>query len=804
MTVHNDDLVLTYAEPATHWEEALPVGNGRLGAMVHGGYDTERISLNEDTFWSGPGDLAQPEIPPGLLDEARQLIGDGQYAAAGQTLRATQGADAEAYQPIGNVEITFSGGSESDSGYRRTLDLRDGIAGVRRSAGRILHQEVLASVAYQIVAVKITTDQPADLELRWTTPQPRASVRADGADGLALMLAAPRHVVPWPRTDGVQPNDDDRTSMRAAALLRVSAEGADSSVTVERRGDDCVVVVRSATALTVYVAIRTGFERWDAQPDRTAKECLERCATDVAEAQAAGWETVRAAHVAEHRSVMDRVRLTLLPIGPSSGLSTGQRLVHRSAGESDEQVPVLAFAFGRYLLAASSRPGTQPATLQGIWNSQVCPPWNCQYTTNINLEMNYWPAETTALADCHEPLLRMISELAQAGRATARTIYGARGWTCHHNTDLWRITVPVGAGLGDPMWSHWPMGGAWLTLHLAERWRFGRDRQFLSGALPIAVDAARFVLDLLVQNGDGQLTTSPSTSPENQFQTEAGPASVVAGSAMDLTLARELFGFVLEAVANLRATGIPIAAEDKATIEEIRKTLPRLAPLRVGDDGRILEWSADLPELDPHHRHVSHLAGLYPGSCLTGDPSLMAAARRSLERRGDDGTGWSIAWKVGLWARLGDGAAAHRLLGTYLTPVTPGKDGFSGGGIYASMLCAHPPFQIDGNFGVTAAIAEMLVQSHQVDDGVPVIELLPALPPAWYSGQVCGLRARGAVTVDNLTWEDGVITTAEVRATAATTVELRWRGRDGTLRRRRLSLAPGELAPLVPRPGGLR
>jgi Glycosyl hydrolase family 95 catalytic domain/Glycosyl hydrolase family 65, N-terminal domain/Glycoside hydrolase family 95, C-terminal domain len=789
-------LILTYAEPASAWEEALPVGNGRLGAMLHGGHVTERIGLNEDTFWSGPGNVAQPVVAPGLLDDVRRLVRDGRYAAAGQALRATQGADAEAYQPIGDLEITFGAGVEPGQGYRRTLDLRDGIAAVQRlGVGRRLRQEVLASVAYQIVAVRLVADEPGglDVELRWTTPQPRATVRADAADGLALLLAAPRHVVPWPRRDGVLPDDDEQRSMRAAALLRASAEGAGSSVTVEQRTDGPVVVVRSASAATVYVAIRTGFEAWDVASTRTAQECLAQCALDVAAAQTAGWGEVRAAHVADHRAVMDRVRFTLDGPSPGDELDTGERLARRAAGEPDEQLPVLAFAFGRYLLAASSRPGTQPATLQGIWNSHVSPPWNCQYTTNINVEMNYWPAETTDLADCHEPLLRLIAELARAGRKTAQAIYGARGWTCHHNSDLWRITVPVGLGHGDPMWSQWPMAGAWLALHLAEHWRFGRDRRFLTAtALPIAVDAARFVLDLLVEDADGRLVTSPSTSPENQFLTGEGPASVVAGSAMDLTLARELFTFILEAAADLRAAGEQIESGDQAGIAEVRATLPRLAPLRVGDDGRILEWSAELPEVDPHHRHVSHLVGLYPGASLTADQRLLAAARRSLQRRGDDGTGWSIAWKVGLWARLGDGTAGHRLLGVYMTPVTPVEGRFTGGGVYRSMLCAHPPFQIDGNFGVTAAIAEMLVQSHLTDDGVPVIELLPALPPAWRSGQVCGLRARGAVTVDSLTWNNGVVTSAKLRATADTTIQVRWRDGDGA-RQRRQALARGEL-----------
>jgi len=467
------------------------------------------------------------------------------------------------------------------------------------------------------------------------------------------------------------------------------------------------------------------------------------------------------------------------------------RLARRAAGRADEQLPVLAFAFGRYLLAAASRPGTQAATLQGIWNDEVAPPWNCEYTVNINTEMNYWPAETTALPECHEPLLDLIRDLSRAGKTVARRIYGARGWTCHHNTDLWRIGVPVGAGHGDPMWAQWPTAGAWLATHLAERWRFGRDIGFLGATgFPVALDAARFVLDLLVEDGDGTLVASPSTSPENQFGTPDGPASVDQGCAMDRTLARELFEFVLEAEQVLRDTGRAFAEADEVALAEVRAALPRLAPLRIGSRGQILEWSAERAEVEPHHRHLSHLVGLYPGRTIAADPRLREPARRSLEERGDAGTGWSIAWKIGLWARLGDGDAAHRLLGMYLTPVARNSD--AGGGVYNSLLCAHPPFQIDGNFGVTAAIAEMLMQSHETSDGAPVLELLPALPSQWPDGEVRGLRARGAVTLDRLAWADGAVTSASFTAQAATDVEIRWRGADGERRSRRVSLATGQ------------
>ena len=791
-------LELFYDSPAGLWAEGLPVGNGRLGAMVRGTYPVDRIGLNEDTFWSGPGVTAVPEVPAGLVERARAHVRAGEHRAAGETLRATQGADAEALQPVGDLEIEWLSPFGEQTHYRRTLNLRDGVARVERADHEVLERyDVLASTRYQVVAVRLETDAPEGLavNLRWTTPQLRSWTRIDAPDAIALLLAAPRHVVPGPRTDGVLSEDDDAKSIRAAALLRVEVEGDESSLGTEDGFQGPFIAVRRAAAATAYVAIRTGFEGWDTAPVRDAEECLVHAASDVAAARAAGWDKLRREHVAEHRSLMDRVTLTLgagsTADASDDGLAsfpTDVRLARRASGRTDEQLAVLAFAYGRYLLAAASRPGTQAATLQGIWNAEVAPPWNCEYTVNINTEMNYWPAETTALPECHEPLIDLIRDLSRAGKTVARRIYGARGWTCHHNTDLWRIGVPVGAGQGDPMWAQWPMAGAWLATHLAERWRFGRDVAFLaSTGFPLGLDAARFLLDLLVEDGDGALVVSPSTSPENRFAGPDGPASVDQGCAMDRTLARELFEFVLEAEQALRAAGRSLADADEAALGEVRAALPRLAPLLIGSSGRILEWSADRAEVEPHHRHVSHLLGLYPGYTVAADPRLREAARRSLEGRGDAGTGWSIAWKIGLWARLGDGDAAHRLLGTYLTPVR--GDGGEGGGVYGSLLCAHPPFQIDGNFGVTAAIAEMLMQSHETSDGAPVVELLPALPSQWPDGEVRGLRARGAVTLDRLAWADGAVASATLTARTATVVEIRWRCADGGRRSRRIALA---------------
>ena len=804
VTLNRDDMLeLCYHRPAAIWAEALAVGNGRLGAMIHGTRPVERINLNEDTFWSGPADRSVPEVSSELIAEVREHVREGRHVAAGEALRTTQGADAEALQPVGDLLIEFVDSTQVS--YRRSLDLRDGVASVEcGEEGRRIRQQVLASEQHDVIAVHVETDDPDGLQvnLSLATPQHRAQLRAEDGDpeggvSLALLLAAPRHIVPWPRTDGVIDEDDDLQSIRAAAVLTLDADGGEQ-VRIERQGEPCIAV-RGARALTAYVAIRTGFSGWDVAPTRDSEQCLGAALEDAQGARAEGWEKIRAAHVEEHRALMDRVILDLP--GEAPDLPTDERLARRAAGESDEQLSVLAFAFGRYLLLASSRPGTQAATLQGIWNAELTPPWNCEYTVNINAEMNYWPAETTALPECHEPMLRLVADLSEAGRPVAQRIYGARGWTCHHNTDLWRLAGPVGGGQGDPMWSQWPMAGAWLCTHLAERWRFGRDLAFLAAmAMPVALDAARFVLDLLVEDGTGHLVTSPSTSPENQFATPDGPASVDQGCAMDLTLARELFGFVLEGAEEVLTIGVPLTEQDTATIAEVRAALERLAPLRVGSRGQLLEWSAEREEVDPHHRHVSHLVGLFPGSAVAVDPVLREAARRSLQERGDAGTGWSLAWKVALWARLGDGDAAHRLLDRYLHPILGESEGAafsSGGGVYRSLLCAHPPFQIDGNFGVTAAIAELLVQSHAVEGGLPVIELLPALPSQWPDGRVTGLRARGAVTVAELSWSQGVPTAIVLEAQTGTRVTLRWRDAAGEPETRLLELAAGERAAVL-------
>ncbi|WP_052397428.1 glycosyl hydrolase family 95 catalytic domain-containing protein [Streptomyces sp. NRRL F-5123] len=796
-----------YDRPAARWVDGLPVGNGRLGAMIWGPLHDQRLSLNEDTFWSGPPPAGHPAVPAGLLDDVRADLRAGRHTAAGERLKAAQGRGAEAYQPVGDLvlRVARQGGGGSGAFRFRELDLGLGVA---RHVADGVEQTVFADAATGLLVIGLhAPGGRLTAELSWRTPQLRHDVRAVDGCGLALLLHAPSHVGDDADHRPVVEHGDG--GMAAAALAHVYCHPGEGDAGDGDPGDDAAdgggpvagaavgggtvggaavgggpvagaavgggtvevadgsLRVRDAARCTILVDVRTGFTAWNRAPRTDPEECLARAAEAVALAR--GRADLLPAHAAAHAAVMGRVRLRL-GAGRGGAEPLDVRLRASQAGPRDEQLAAVLFDFGRYLLLASSRPGTQAAHLQGLWNDSVTPPWHCDYTVNINTQMNYWPAESTALPECHGPLLDLVADLADAGRGVARELYGADGWTCHHNTDLWRATWPVGEGNDDPVWSSWPLGGAWLSLHLAEHWRYGRDRRFLRDrAWPAAAEAARFLLGLLHEDPDdpaGHLITAPATSPENRFATPDGPASVDRSTTMDLTLARELFGFLAESAAEAGP------AADPELVAAVTAALRRLRPPGVGSRGELLEWHTEHPETEPHHRHVSHLVGLHPGRTLT-DPRLRAAARRSLELRGDEGTGWSTAWKTALWARLGDGAAAHRLLGVMLRPVEAESDG---GGVYPSLLCAHPPFQIDGNFGATAAIAEMLVQSRGSE-----LLLLPAVPPAWPDGTVSGLRAHGAVTVERLAWAGGALSAATLRAARDTTLTVRWPGAHRTL-----------------------
>lgn len=742
-----DPLTLHYANPAGEWIHGFPLGNGKLGAMVYGGELEERLTLNDDTLWSGqPNRTVRPETRQ-ALEQTRQLLFEGRMKEAQQIVESKMlGYWQESYLPLAELRARLTI-DESHKDYSRQLSLRDAVAAsvIRTTSGAIIKRTCFVSAPDGALIYRIEADQPHALHLELElTSLLRHEIHLTN-DSLQLLGQSPAHVLPHyvPDDDPVRYMSDPlQNGMAFGVSLRVILQDGDS------RSEDGRIYIRGSTSATLVVCTATGYRGYAQLPSIAGDECMRQASTWAEAAAAYPFERLLDKHLQDFRGLFDRVTLDL---GSSKEACIATRL----------------YQFGRYLLISSSRQGSQPANLQGIWNDQLRAYWSCNWTTNINVQMNYWLAESANLAECHEPLLRLIEELAVTGARVAREYYDCEGWVAHHNVDIWRTASPS-AGLGEA-WaccSFWPMGGVWLSQHLWEHYAFGRDVTYLKNrAYPVMREAALFCLNWLVKDKSGFLVTAPSTSPENSYLNKNGERTTVSiASTADMSMIWELFSNCLEAG--------QVLGVDGAFQERLREAQSRLYPLRIGKFGQLQEWFDDPADYEVQHRHLSHLFGLHPGTRIlpNSEPELALAVRKSIQRRMSGPAhqiGWSLAWIVNLYARLGMAEEAYQSFQQWM------QHSLTDGGL----LGYHAPlsereeavFQIDGNFGISAGIGEMLVQSH---DGT--IHLLPALPEEWSEGKVSGLRARGGVEV-GMSWSLGRLHSATIRSSETGTFTLRYR-----------------------------